>query len=189
MILAKRKDKKYVIDMLENSMKHNPTLVEYSRTIRGKSNIRPILEYAFHYSFVREGIYLSDDRQCVGFFNHSKNKFSLIVLYYQVKLVLFGLKLKKLRAIFSHMKKIRSFKPRDTAYYHFWFLGSTPNSTMIATRDFLLGLLDFAKSQNLPVFAETTIPKNKVVFNRYGMKVYETVENEDFKLTTYLMKA
>jgi hypothetical protein len=181
-------DKAYVLEVLENAMKNNPTLNAISRKVRGKALLNPLLEYAFYYSYARKGVFLSENRTCIAFMNFSKRSGSFTNIKYLLKLILKGISFSKILAIITHIRKIRSYKPADADYLHFWFLGSTKDSDLRSSRCFIEELLKIAERKRIPVYAETTLPKNETVFKRFGFQTYQKLVNQDLNLTTFLMK-
>jgi len=187
MVLATSGDKEHILQIMEVAFKSNPTMTSFSKVSHEKINIRPILEYAFHYSFTRQGIYLSDDRYCVAFFINSTVKGGMMEKWYLFKLILCGIRLKKIISIYMHLKKIKDSKPGNGKYYHFWFLGAN-NNNVISNTKFVNELLGIANKEKLPVFAETTLLKNEHVFSRFGFNTFKIIESNDLKLKVFLMK-
>jgi hypothetical protein len=185
---AKLTDKDYVVEVLENAMRHNPTLNAISRKVRGKVRLKPLLEYAFIYSISRKGVFLSDNRACIAFMNFSKGHANWSNILYLLKLIIRGVSFSKVISIISHLRKIKSFKPEGSDYLHFWFLGSSKESDLKASRCFIEELFQIAESKKLPIYAETTLPKNETVFKRFGFTTYQKLVNQELNLTTFLMK-
>lgn len=187
MIPASKSDKKLIIELLEESFIANSTMLSYSRIVNGKHRIKPFLEYVYHYSNARNGIFLSDNRSCVAFYFRAKKTFNPIVFFYFLKLMFTGIRFSKIVAICKHIRQIKSEKPKNKTYYHFWFLGANKNSCLKSTQLFIKELMSLAESDKLPVYAETTGIKNKYVYTRYGFDTYKTIYTSDLELTAYLM--
>ncbi len=187
MVLSSLADKEHILKILEVAFESNPTMISLSKVKHEKIDIRPILEYTFHYSLARQGIYLSDDRSCVAFFINSTVKGGIMEKWYLIKLILTGVRINKILSICFHLKKIKDSKPRKSKYYHFWFLGSK-NSNVISNTKFVNELLSIANEANLPVFAETTLLKNVHVFSRFGFNTYKIIKSNALKLKVFLMK-
>jgi hypothetical protein len=185
---AKITDKDYVVKVLESAMKNNPMLNAISRKVGGNVRLKPLLEYAFIYSISRKGVFLSDNRACIAFMNFSKGNSSWSNILYLLKLIVKGISISKVVSIISHLRKIKSFKPEDSDYLHFWFLGSSKESDLKASRCFIEELFQIAESKKLPIYAETTLPKNETVFKRFGFTTYQKLVNPELNLTTFLMR-
>lgn len=190
MIQATYQDKDYILNILCNRFKDNPTAKAFSRKKGNEHHVMPMLTYAFYYSMKRGGIYLSNDRTCVAFFNHSKKaKFTFAETFYLLKFLLFGVCLRKLWIMNAHLHKIKETKPSNSHYYHFWFLAANENSSVHSTMEFLNELFDLAKEKNLAIYAETTIPKNEAVYaRRFGFQTFETIRNDKLNISVSLMK-
>lgn len=187
MIQASIADKNLVIAILEKALKDIPTMTAFSRTVNGKPHFKPLLEYAFHFSLARQSIYLSDDKTCVAFFNDAAANGGFLEKYYYLKFILFGLRWSKIRTISKHLKKIKQGKPKTQNYFHFWFLG-TNNNNMKSNLSFIKELFALAKRENKAIYAETTVGKNEVVFNRFGLKTFEVIETPALNIRVSLMK-
>jgi len=187
MIIASIKDKEHILHILEGAFKENPTLTSLSRRVNDKINIRLILEYAFYFSIARQGVYLSNDRSSVAFFYPSTAKGGMLEKWYLLKFIIAGIKLNKIKSIYAHLRKIKKLKPKNYKFYHFWFLGSKDGSVK-STRMFIRDLFKLASLAKSPIFAETTLIKNEVVFSKFGFKTYSKVKSTDLELKVSLMK-
>lgn len=189
MIHATIKDKEYVINILHNAFISNPTLCALSRNKNGTPCIRPILEYAFFFTLRRKGIFLSDDRKVVAFMYDSKPvRRNLTEIYYLFRLILFGINIMKIKSIIRHLGNMKNYKPKNSAFYHFWFLGAGKDSDLTTTKKFITELMELSNRNQLPVYAETSLEKNETVYKKFGFSTFETIKNSDLKLTVYLMK-
>lgn len=181
-------DKEIVLEMLEQSFENNSTVIAFSRVVNGSPKIRPLLEYAFHYSLAREGVYLSDDRTCVAFFNSTQKKGRWMDQIYLLRFLIFGARLSKIRSIYRHFKKVKECRSETNRAYHFWFLASSDASTLKSSLKFTHELIYMAINEQCNVYAETSGTKNELVYKRYGFDTYNIVKNEELNLVSYLMK-
>ncbi len=188
MRLATIEDKGIVLNILAFALKDNPTLTSISRKSNGENQILPILEYAFYYSLVRKGVYISDNNKCIAFLNHKKNKGSFLDFIHSIKLIIKGINISKIISIYKHFKTIESLKPTHSNYFHFWFLGADSSSDLKSSTEFIHELIEFSKKHNSSIYAETTLPKNELVFTRFGFSTYNIVESKNLNLKVYLMK-
>lgn len=189
MIHATYQDRKAVIEILTRSFQANPTLMAMSRMVNGRHNIKPILEYAFKYSMRRKGVFLSEDKTSVAFLNYEfGNRFRFSEILDKLMLVIKTIPLQSMPAILEHLSTIRKVKTTKEPFLHFWFLGSNCQSSVHSTRRFMMDLFEMASAQNMTIFAETTIPKNHRVFERFGFETYSVIENSVLKLKVFCMK-
>ena len=189
MIQATKDDKHHVIDILATSFASNPTLLAMSRKDQSGHRIKPILDYAFNYSMRRNGVYLSDDRKSVAFLNdESASRFSFLELMDKVKLIVRTIPVNRIGTILNHLRTIRAEKKTDGPFLHFWFLGARCDSSLHSTRRFMTELFEMAKSRKKTIYAETTIPKNHRVFQRFGFDTYSIVSNATLDLKVFCMK-
>lgn len=183
-------DKDHALSLLQQSFDENPTVTALSRKKGGEYYIQPLLEYAFYFSLARDGIYFSDNDNCVAFFNRSDQKGDMREIYYLLRLLVKGVDVFKIPKILRHLKNVKKLKnaERET-YYHFWFLGSTNSSSDVRmSSHFIWELLKVAEAENVPVYAETTLKKNSRVFTRFGLELYHELKNENLGIHVYMMK-
>ena len=57
----------------------------------------------------------------------------------------------------------------------------------ISARDLTIALFEKAKIQRIPIYAETTLEKNKKVYERFGFKVYKTWINQTNGIQVWFM--
>lgn len=188
MIQASKEDKKIIIEMLNNSFQKNATLTSFCKFRNGKYYLKPILEYSFYYSFIRNGIFLSDDKSAVAFLLIQSKKFNLKEMILKLKMVILAIRLSKLSTVQKHYQKIANTKPKNSNYLHFWYLGSTESSTVKSTHNFILELFVHAQNLQLPIYAETSSSKNEKVYQRYGFKTFETIVTDELGLITKVMR-
>jgi hypothetical protein len=159
-----------------------------SRKVNGQSMMTPILEYSFHYSLARDGVYVSENNDFVAFFNHSKKNGNLTEKFYWLKMLLFSIKIRNIFAIYKHLQRIKAVKANDPNHFHFWFLGSNHCNELKPCFKFASELFELAKQKNAPIFAETTLTQNERVFSRFGFKTFQTIESKELNLRAFLMK-
>jgi hypothetical protein len=188
MIRGRIEDKEMIVEILEEAFQNNPAVSSYSYSRNGRYNLKPVVEYAFFYSLKRNGIFISNDRKIVAFLNNSKNVFSWMVILYQIRLMLFGIKFWKIFAVNNHYKKIKLMRGANEPFLHFWFLGTTQNNKLRDAHEFITELMALASQENLTIYAETSLEKNEKVYTRYGFKTFAEVKTPALNLHVRLMK-
>ncbi len=187
MKLAKKTDRAKVIAILEKSFAENNTLLFLTRK---RSQIRKVAAYAFDYAFRRKGVFLSDSENGVAIcYEYHKKKKDLVDYFFEVKLFFNALSLKRLHKILAHTKKIENSRPKDDNFLYFWFFGSKPESLQQnSAKELYLNILKLAQQKQLNIYAETTILKNKNVYERFGFEVYKQWFNPDSGFNVWFMR-
>lgn len=86
-------------------------------------------------------------------------------------------------------KLFKSAKPKDSDFIYIWFLGvaagSQDGEAARELRDFM-----FVQSNKLylPLYLETSVPKNKTVYQRLGFEVYKTVDYKNHGTIFFMRK-
>jgi len=184
---AKKTDKAKVVAILEKSFAENNTLLFLTRE---KNRIRKIAEYAFDYAIRRKGVFLSDSENGVAIcYEYNRKKKDLIDYFYELKLFFSALSLKRVHKILAHTKKIENSRPKDGNFLYFWFFGAKPESLKHnSAKELYLNILKLAKKKQLNIYAETTILKNKNVYERFGFEVYKQWFNPDTGFNVWFMR-
>ena len=91
-------------------------------------------------------------------------------------------------SIIKRESTIQKKRPNKEHLY-FWMLAVEDNkfglSTIIEIRDFAYEL---SSRYNLPIYAETTLPKNLLMYERYGFTVYHTWVVEEEGITMWFLE-
>ena len=140
-----------------------------------KKKIELLAEYAFIKSFNREGAYISDNKMGVAFFYRSNFKyFGLKEMFYELR---FALSIPFSKVLETLKRQTYLNKNRyQGEHFYFWFFGVEKGGDKAGfeLKDYLYQL---SKEENLPIILETSVRRNKVVYQRYGFKIYHTWEN------------
>lgn len=128
-------------------------------------------EYAFRHAWVRGGVWISDNGKAAALaFRSDRNPFDIYSLLLWLRLGVTALRLRRVPELLrreKYRKRIRSDRP----HFYIWFLGALPDSDRAAF-EMKSELLAHAKSQGVPTYLETSVPRNKRVFERAGFETY-----------------
>ncbi len=179
MRLATRKDQKIVADIITETFMNNPG-VNWMFSERGNraKKISRLADFAFIKCYNRNGVYISSNGKGVAlFYRTDKPKFSLLELYYHLRFGLLSIQFSKIPEVLRRESFRNSKRPKDEPYYYFWFLGVLKEG---ATAGFELNkeLLAMAKKENVPVYLETTMERNKEIYERMGYETFDFWEDE-----------
>ena len=96
----------------------------------------------------------------------------------------------RIPGILKRQSYLKEQMPKDFPYLYFWFLGVDKD-----TRGMDLGIaaelkervFSDAKEWGLPIYTETSIKKNKIVYQRYGFEIFHEWKMNE-KSTMWFMK-
>ena len=186
MFLATLKDKKASVRIIASTFDTN---LSVNNIIGDKGNRKKKIErlatFAFIKSLNRKGAFISKNKMGVAFFYKSSVKvFSLKEIYYEIRLALaipFANVLGTLKRQ-AYLKKHRY----QGEHFYFWFFGVEKGGDKAGfeLKDYLYQL---SADEDLPIILETSIRRNKVVYLRYGFKIYHTWENYSDKNPLWFM--
>ncbi len=117
-------------------------------------------------------------------------KGNILVDYWnQVKLAIKGVTLPRVMEVLKRESYIKKMRPESGEYLYFWFFGV--NSQGIgkgAAHEIKNYIFDLSKKEKLPIYLETSVAKNKLIYERYGFETYHTWEDKPKNFELWFMK-
>ena len=179
---ALKSDKTLVLDIVSEAFDTNPgvnSVVKNDK--RRKKRIRALANYAFETAYMRDGVFISSDGQgtVISYlFNVKKNSFKDFRNKFVLAFTSVGIT--RIGKVIRRDKYIKSQRPESGNYVYIWFIGVQDNGKgRGAFYEMKNALLDKADELNLPIYLETSLNRNKLVYSRYGFEAYHKWENED----------
>jgi hypothetical protein len=190
MIIATPAKRAHVIDILEKAFRENKGLNTITRQDNNKKSIKKVIEYSVDYALRRDGIYMSDNCNSVALcYKNNLMKDDYLDFYRRLKLVFTTLSIPKLLSISTHFKFIKEARPKDKNYLYLWYLGANPDDIdRHSTKGLVLEIMQKADEEKLDIYVETTIEKNKCVYERFGFEVYKVWYNKVLNINIWFMK-
>jgi hypothetical protein len=136
--------------------------------------------YVYHNAVKKKGLYLSSNKEGVGVayvIDPENNKKTFGDFINDLKFA-FGVSgIKKALAISKRQKYIQSQRPKHDKYMYWEFTGVNPNYQGLDAPSFSMAELrddvyTDAHERKLPIYTETSIRKNMIVYRRYGFDIY-----------------
>jgi len=136
--------------------------------------------YVYHNAVKKNGLYLSSNKEGVGvayIIDPKNNKKTFGDFINDLKFA-FGVSgIKKALAISKRQKYIQNQRPKNDPYMYWEFTGVNPNYQGLDAPSFSMAELrddvyNDAHDKQLPIFTETSIRKNMIVYRRYGFDIY-----------------
>lgn len=186
---AKRKDRKKVVDIIVETFQNNPG-VNWMFSDHGTRSrkIRRLADYAFITCYNRNGILISSNEKGVALFYRSdKRIISLLETYYQIRFGLLSIKFNKILEVLRRESFRTGKRPKHEPYYYFWFLGVLKDG---ANAGFELNkeLINISRKENIPIYLETSIERNKKIYERIGYKTFDLWQDNAKDLTLWFLK-
>ena len=186
--LAEKEHREHVVRIIEESFTDNPSVVSVINPKKSKS-LRALANYAFDTAIVREGVMLTEDRQSVAIcYHYGLKKEGFMDLWNQMKLVLNCIGFSRVPQVMRRETYIKKQRPADGKFLYFWFFGATDagraNRSAFTLKQ---AIFDWSAKEGLPIYLETSVPKNKKVYERFGFETYhEWSQTKD--CTLYFMR-
>jgi hypothetical protein len=148
----------------------------------GKRDLRykKLGAYVYHNAVKKNGLYLSSNKEGVGvaYVIDPKNDKKTFGDFINDLKFAFGVSgIKKGLAISKRQTYIQSQRPKNEKYMYWEFTGVNPNYQGLDAPSFSMAELrddvyTYAHERGLPIYTETSIRKNMIVYRRYGFDIY-----------------
>jgi hypothetical protein len=140
-----------------------------------KKKISRLADYTFTKALNRKGAFISsNERGAALCFRSDIGKSTLKELFYEVRFAL-SIPLKKVFQTLKRESYLKKHRYQGTHLY-FWFLGvySVGQGAVYELKDHIF---DWSDREQLPILLETSVPRNRDIYIRYGFEVYYTWED------------
>jgi len=171
-------DKALIVKLLALSFEKNQSVNYIIRQDEKRmDHIRALMDYSFEICYQFGEVYLSDDRQaCALVLYPDRKRTTIKAIWLDLKLIFSAI---GISGIAKAMKREALIKKKrlNLPIYYLWFIGVDPlhQHKEIGTK-LLNEVIADARSQNRPVFLETSTLKNLPWYVRADFKVYDTLE-------------
>lgn len=183
-------DEKLVTEIIANSFNTNPSVCSVIRKKNKNRSIRALAKFAFHYSLRRDGVYISSDKTGVALcYRYNAKKESVGDYILQAKLLLSALNIRYVPSLLKREAFIKSKRPKNGDYLYFWMYGVTNEGRgKTAARELKNHIFAESEEKKLPIYVETSVPQNKLVYERFGFVTHNEWEEAAEGFTLWLLK-
>lgn len=139
-----------------------------------------LAEYVHKNAVKKNGLYLSSNKEGVAvcyIIDPKNNKKTFTDLLSDIKFMFNVTGIKNALAITNRQKYIQEQRPKNDKYMYWEFSAVNPNYVGMDAATFSMAELRdelYSKAHDLqmPIFSETSIRKNMIVYRRYGFEIY-----------------
>lgn len=187
MPLAKQSDKPTIIEIIQSTFQTNPSVnVVIGEQGNRAKKIGRMAEYTFTKAINRNGAFISKNNMGAAlFFRSTIKNTDLKEIYYELKFAL-SIPPKKVFQTLkreAYLKKNRAYSD----YYFYWFLGVKKGGDKAAF-ELSNEVFEIARRDNLPILLETSVERNKMIYERYGFEVYHEWDDLNNGITLWFMQ-
>ncbi|MEO9870689.1 hypothetical protein [Ekhidna sp.] len=179
-----RSDTSKVIQILTQSFQTNPSaLWVIKQDEKVQQRLKALIEYAVKTGITNEGVFLSDDKSAAAICFKEPSKSNFQSYLDQVVLIWKAIGISRVPLVLKREGYLKKHRPNEP-HLNFWFLGVDPNQKGAGgVQDLKKGIFEFSKRQELPVLLETSVERNKNVYERFGFYTYHIwKQSQDYTL-------
>ena len=191
MRLATKADLPRATKIIAKSFSTNPSILWVIKKDRKQdARTRALAKYSFNWARIRQGAYLASNERGVALCYRAKQKSNLLLnILYQAELVIKAIGIFRIGIVLKRQAYLKSHMPKDTDYLYFWFYGVEPGyNGQGDAKEIKDEIFRMADEAGLPIILETSVEKNRRVYERYGFRIYHEWHNEDQQLRLYFMQ-
>lgn len=189
MRLGNQHDRDLVVNILIATFESNPAVKWMLRKgIHFKASLTRMANFVFSKSLRHQGVLVSSNEKSVAlFYRANSKKTSLREIYEELYFIITSVPFFKIPALIQREYRRKSIRPSSEPYLYFWFLGVLPED---AGAGFELKNAVFAeaKKQQLPIYLETSLNRNRYIYERIGFETYHEWIDVDRNICFWFMR-
>ncbi|MFM6965147.1 MAG: hypothetical protein ACKOWM_06200 [Sphingomonadales bacterium] len=184
MQLATKNDKSRVIRIFQEAFIDNPHILYLLGNKRLKRKIAIMTRHVIRVAIKRGGIYFSEDREGVlVVFEASKLQLTFIEKCSQYWMALRCFAWRRLPAISRTEKQVQLLRTCQPHDLYVWFYAVSDKALGgPAARELMKDLFSLADRQNASIYAETSLSRNVLIYERFGFECYHQKDFDGFDL-------
>ena len=187
---AKESNKSRIIEILTKSFDDNKSTnwaikCDRERILR----IRKLMVYAYDLCKKQEGVVISDDNDGAIIFDYPKtSQYNILRLIKDLGFIFNVIGPGRLFKVLKREGYIKKFHPKKD-YIYLWFLGVLPESQRngIGSR-MMQDLIKISNMKRLPVYLETSNPRNLDFYEKFGFSIYHKWNTEFIGFPVWFMR-
>ena len=184
-------DKDKVVKIICESFNTNPhvNFILKNDKKRG-ARMEALAQYAFIYGMRRNGVFLTDDGLGVAIiFSYNEVKMNLYEYWLQFNLIFKCFTLPRSLMVGKLESQIKKNRASDIDFLYLWFFGVADEALGTTNgRDLMKFIFKMSLDQKLPIYLETSLRRNTIIYRRFGFEEYNVFETGHEDLTMWYMK-
>lgn len=187
MVKANYKDKDKAIDIITETFDANPSVnIVIGAGGNRRKKISRLASYAFIKALNRNGAFMSTNKKGMALcFKSNEGSSSFKEVMYEIRFAL-AIPVKKVFQTLKREGYIKKYRFKGNHLY-FWFFG-VKNGGDRAGFELKNYVFDYSKKEQLPILLETSVQRNKEIYERYGFYVYHTWKDSGGGQALWFMK-
>jgi len=180
-------DKKKAIAIITETFDANPSVnIVIGKGGNRRKKISRLGSYVFVKALNRNGAFVSTNKMGIALCFHSgKGASSFKELMYELRFAL-SIPVKKVFETLKREAYIKKHRYKGNHLY-FWFFGVKKGGDR-AGFELKNYMFDYSKKEQLPILLETSVQRNKEIYERYGFHVYHQWMDSGGGNTLWFMK-
>jgi hypothetical protein len=188
---AVKSDKDKVVKIICESFNSNPHInVIVKNDKKRPARMVAMAEYAFEVGMRREGVHLTDDGLGVAII-YEYNKVSMNLYEYWLQFLLIFRVFTPGRALMVNNLEnlIKKNRASGKEFLYLWFFGVADEGLGTNDgRDLMKFIFRMSFDKKLPIYLETSIRRNNIIYKRFGLEDYYVLNTGYNDLTMWYMK-
>lgn len=186
---ATRSDMSLVVNIITETFENNPGVNWLIKSGDShKKGIRRLAEYAFIKAYSCNGVFISTNEKGIAIcYKFNLSKFSCTEFWYQLKFAFTSIPLSHLFKVLQREAYRKRMRPASGAYYYFWFFSVLPGGG-VAGFELKNAIFELAIKDKLPIYLETSLERNKKIYEHFGFKTYHYWEDKLDNIKFWFLK-
>jgi len=181
------KDEKRAIDILEKAFINSKGMTWMLKR-KNKKNLRIFLSYLFHEASVKNGTWLTSDKNgIVLFYNMQNKKQSIQNIFRKLYVFFLIMGFKNGLKAYQYKKIIDNIRPK-TGWFGWLFATDNETIGVEAAYEIRKELFKMSDETNEPIYVETTVTRAMILYKASGYYEYAKIKHPYEDLTVWFMK-
>lgn len=154
-----------------------------------KERLRVLCEYCLEAAMSKQGAFISSDGLGVLLAYSSMRIIPFLTsLRLTLMLIRHCISWERVPAVLYRQYCLGKLRPKEEHLYCIMLAVKNNTNGMNTVMELKNGLYEMSKAQNLPIYAETSIRKNKTAYERFGFKTYNRFQMKGADFIIWFLK-
>ncbi len=184
-------EKENAIRIISEAFVENPSVLHIVKPDKHKpERIKHLADYVYETSKMRQGVYFSRDKEAIALcYRYNFKKEGLSDYLNQAKLVFRTIGIERVFKILKRDAYVKKQRPADGNFLYFWFFGASDKSRGgRGAWELKEKVFEQSRKLQLPIYLETSIPQNKLIYERFGFETYHVWDGNYGNDPLYFMR-